>query len=73
MVAELTLAGITRTVTLIAGEFPEADSKRAEGAVGSLVATTTIRRSQFGFAPKYPTAAVGGEITIVINLKAVRH
>jgi polyisoprenoid-binding protein YceI len=37
--------------------------------VSGLSATTVIKRSDFNFGPKYPTAMVGDEVKITIDLE----
>ena len=36
-------------------------------------ATTTISRTAFGFAPKYPAAVVGDEVKLTIDLDAAKQ
>ena len=66
---DLTIAGVTRPVVLEA-ENPAVPQKGMEGGiVTGLSATTTIRRSDFGFGTKYPNSVVSDEIKITIDLE----
>lgn len=65
----LTLAGVTKPVVLDVTE-PSAPQKGMQGGlVSGLEATTTIKRSDFGFGAKYPNAIVGDEIQITIDVE----
>jgi len=67
VVGDLTLAGVTKSVTLDV-DGPTAPQKGMNGkTVIGLSATTTIKRSDFNFAPKTPTMVVGDEVGITID------
>lgn len=67
---DLTLAGVTRPVTLDV-DGPTAPQKGMGGkTVIGLSATGTVKRSDFHFAPKYPSAIVGDEVRITIDVEA---
>jgi polyisoprenoid-binding protein YceI len=66
---DLTLAGVTRPVILDATE-PSAPQKGMQGGLLSgIEATTSIKRSDFAFAAKYPSAVVGDDIQITIDVE----
>jgi polyisoprenoid-binding protein YceI len=64
----LTLHGVTKPVVLQAegptGPIPGMDKKPHSG----FSATTTISRTAFGIASKYPAATVGDEVKLTIDL-----
>ena len=66
----LTLHGVTKPVTLIVqgpnGPVQGMDKKPHVG----FAATTTIKRTDFGIATKYPTAVVGDDVALTIDLDA---
>ncbi|HEU5339888.1 YceI family protein [Edaphobacter sp.] len=67
---ELTLAGVTKPVTLEV-DGPTAPQKGMGGKmVIGLSATGTVKRSDFHFAPKYPGAMLGDEVQITIDVEA---
>ncbi|HEY0161266.1 MAG TPA: YceI family protein [Edaphobacter sp.] len=69
---DLTLAGVTKTVTLDADQ-PSAPQKGLQGGlVSGLSASTTIKRTDFDFGTKYPNAIVSDEIKITIDLEMVQ-
>src|SRR6201998_118845 len=66
----LTLAGVTKPVVLDATE-PSAPQKNPQGGGlrSGIEATTSIKRSDFGFATRYPSAVVGDDIQITIDVE----
>ena len=66
----LTLAGVTKPVVLDATE-PSAPQKNPQGGglLSGIEATTSIKRSDFAFAAKYPAAVVGDDIKITIDVE----
>ena len=67
---DLTLAGVTKSVTLDV-DGPTAPQKGMGGKmVIGLSATGTVKRSDFNFAPKYPAAMLGDEVQITIDVEA---
>ena len=67
---DLTLAGVTKPVTLDV-DGPTAPQKGMGGkTVIGLSATGTVKRSDFNFAPKYPAAMLGDEVKITIDVEA---
>jgi polyisoprenoid-binding protein YceI len=70
VVGDLTLAGVTKSVTLDV-DGPTAPQKGMGGKmVIGLSATGTVKRSDFNFAPKMPTMALGDEVQITIDAEA---
>ncbi len=70
LVGDLTLAGVTRSVTLDV-DGPTAPQKGMAGkTVIGLSATGAIKRSDFNFAPKTPSMAIGDDIQITIDVEA---
>jgi polyisoprenoid-binding protein YceI len=69
----LTLHGVTKPVTLEVegptGPVPGMDHKPHAG----FSATTTISRTAFGIASKYPAAMIGDDIKINIDLDVVKQ
>jgi polyisoprenoid-binding protein YceI len=66
---DLTLAGVTKPVILDATE-PSVPQKGMQGGLLSgIEATTSIKRSNFAFAAKYPSAVVGDDIHITIDVE----
>lgn len=69
----LTVHGVTKPVTLDAvgptGPIPGMDHKPH----GGFSATATIKRSDFNIAPKMPTAALGDEVKLTIELDAAKQ
>lgn len=69
----LTLHGITKPVTLDvegpSGPVQGMDHKPHSG----FSATTTIKRSDFGLAPKMPAAMLGDDVKLQIELDAVKQ
>ncbi|SEG59478.1 Polyisoprenoid-binding protein YceI [Bryocella elongata] len=63
----LTLAGVTKPVTLdVDGPVPPQKGMRG-GFVSGLSATTVIKRADFGFGPKFAPPMVGDEVKITID------
>lgn len=70
VVGDLTLAGVTRSVTLDV-DGPTAPQKGMHGkTVIGLSATGSIKRSDFNFAPKTPSIALGDDVQITIDAEA---
>jgi polyisoprenoid-binding protein YceI len=70
VVGDLTLAGVTKSVTLEV-DGPTAPQKGMGGKmVIGLSATGTIKRTDFNFAPKMPSMALGDEVQITIDVEA---
>lgn len=70
VVGDLTLAGVTKSVTLDV-DGPTAPQKGMGGKmVIGLSATGTVTRSNFDFAPKTPTAMLGDDVQFTIDLEA---
>jgi len=69
VIGDLTLAGVTKSVTLdVTG--PATPQKGMEGGlVSGIEATTTIKRTDFNFGSKYPNAMVSDEVKITIDLE----
>lgn len=65
----LTLAGVTKMVTLEV-EGSTAPTKMGSKLILGFAATGTIVRSDFNFAPKYPTLILGDEIKFTIDAEA---
>ena len=69
-VGDLTLAGVTKSVTLdVDGPTPPQKGMGGKQVIG-LSATGMIKRSDFNFAPKMPTMAIGDEVKITIDVEA---
>ncbi len=70
---DLTLHGVTKPVVLQAeppnGPVTGMDHKPHSG----FSATTTISRTAFGIAPKYPVAVVGDEVKVTIDLDVAKQ
>jgi polyisoprenoid-binding protein YceI len=70
VVGDLTLAGVTKSVTLDV-DGPTAPQKGMGGKmVIGLSATGVVKRSDFNFAPKMPTMVVGDEVQFTIDVEA---
>jgi polyisoprenoid-binding protein YceI len=70
VVGDLTLAGVTKSVTLDV-DGPTAPQKGMRGKmVIGLSATGMVKRSDFNFAPKMPSMALGDEVQITIDVEA---
>ncbi|HTC76187.1 MAG TPA: YceI family protein [Edaphobacter sp.] len=70
VVGDLTLAGVTKSVTLaVDGPTPPQKGMGGKQVIG-LSATGTVKRSDFNFAPKMPTMALGDEVAITIDVEA---
>jgi len=70
VVGDLTLAGVTKSVTLDV-DGPTAPQKGMGGKmVIGLSATGSVKRSDFNFAPKMPSMALGDEVQITIDVEA---
>jgi polyisoprenoid-binding protein YceI len=70
VVGDLTLTGVTKSVTLEV-DGPTAPQKGMGGKmVIGLSATGAIKRTDFNFAPKMPSMALGDEVQITIDVEA---
>lgn len=69
----LTLHGVTKPVTLQVqgptGPVPGMDKKPHSG----FSATTTLKRTDFGIATKYPTSVVGDDVSLTIDLDVAQQ
>ena len=72
VVGNLTLAGVTRPVTLSV-DAPTAATKMGDKTILGFEASGTIKRSDFNFASKYPTMILGDEIKFTIDVEADSH
>jgi polyisoprenoid-binding protein YceI len=67
------LHGVSKPVVLEVdgpiGPVPGMDHKSHLGFAG----TATISRAAFGIGPKYPTAVVGDEVKLTIDLDAAKQ
>ncbi|WP_263357231.1 YceI family protein [Acidicapsa ligni] len=68
IVGDLTLAGVTKSVTL-AVDGPTPPTRMGKLIIG-FAATGILKRSDFNFASKYPTAILGDEIKFTIDAEA---
>lgn len=69
VLGDLTIAGVTKQVTLDV-DGPSAPQKGMQGeTVSGLSATTSIKRADFNFGSKYPNGVVSDEIKITIDLE----
>ena len=69
VLGDLTLAGVTKQVTLNV-DGPSAPQKGMQGeTVSGLSATTSIKRADFNFGSKYPDGVLSDEIKITIDLE----
>jgi polyisoprenoid-binding protein YceI len=70
VVGDLTLAGVTKSVTLDV-DGPTAPQKGMGGKmVIGLSATGTVKRSNFNFAAQTPTAMLGDDVQFTIDVEA---
>jgi polyisoprenoid-binding protein YceI len=65
----LTLAGVTKVVTFEV-QGPAAPAKMGPRLILGFAATGAIKRSDFNFAPKYPTLILGDDIIFTIDAEA---
>jgi polyisoprenoid-binding protein YceI len=68
VIGDLTLAGVTKSVTLMV-DGPTPPTKMGKLIIG-FAATGTVKRSDFNFASKYPIAILGDEIKFTIDAEA---
>ena len=69
----LTLHGVTKPVVLtVEGPTAQVTDQRGKVHCG-FSATATINRTDFGIAPKAPTAMVGDEVKLTIEVDAVKQ
>jgi len=70
VVGDLTLAGVTKSVTLDV-DGPTAPQKGMGGKmVIGLSATGAVKRSDFNFAPQTPTAILGDDVRFTLDVEA---
>lgn len=69
VIGNLTLAGVTRSVTLTVDD-PTSPVKMGPKTIIGFEASGIIKRSDFNFASKYPTAILGDEIKFTIDVEA---
>lgn len=70
VIGDLTLAGVTKSVTLDV-DGPTAPVKGMRGGlVTGFSATGTIKRSDFGFGSKYSEPILGDEVKFTLDLEA---
>jgi polyisoprenoid-binding protein YceI len=70
IVGDLTLAGVTKSVTLDV-DGPSAPIKGQGGKmVTGFSATGTLKRSDFNFGPKFTTPVLGDEVKFTIDVEA---
>lgn len=69
VLGNLTLAGVTKPVTLdVDGPVPPQKGMQG-GLVSGFSASTTIKRSDFGFGPKFQAPMIGDEVKITIDVE----
>lgn len=69
MTGDLTIAGVTRSVTFDL-DGPSTPLTGQDGKTRSgFSANGTLKRSDFNFAPKYPSAIIGNEIKFTIDVE----
>jgi polyisoprenoid-binding protein YceI len=68
VIGDLTLAGVTKSVTLTV-DGPTPPTRMGKLIIG-FAATGILKRSDFNFASKYPTAILGDEIRFTIDAEA---
>lgn len=69
LTGDLTIAGVTRSVTFdLDGPSPPVTGKDGKTRSG-FSASGTLKRSDFSFAPKYPAAIIGNEIKFTIDVE----
>jgi polyisoprenoid-binding protein YceI len=70
VIGDLTLTGVTKSVTLdVDGPTPPQKGMGGKQVIG-LSATGMIKRTDFNFAPKMPSMALGDEVKITIDVEA---
>jgi len=70
VIGDLTLAGVTKSITLDV-DGPSAPVKGMKGGlVTGFSATGTLKRADFNFGSKFPEAIVGDEVKFTIDLEA---
>jgi polyisoprenoid-binding protein YceI len=69
LTGELTLAGATKTVTLdVDGPAPPLTGKDGKTRSG-FSASGKLKRTDFNFAPKYPSAIIGDDVKFSIDVE----
>ena len=69
LVGELTLNGVTKSVTLdVDGPAPAQTDQKGITRSG-FSATGMLKRTDFGFGPKFPSAVVGDDVKFSIDLE----
>jgi polyisoprenoid-binding protein YceI len=69
VVGDLTLAGVTKSVTLDV-DGPTPPQKGQHGLIIGFAASGMLKRSDFNFAPKYGTPVLGDEVQFTIDVEA---
>ena len=70
----LTLHGVTKPVTLdVDASTTPMDSPMDHKTHTGFSATTTIKRTDFGIGTSFPTAAVGDDVQLTIDLEAIKQ
>jgi polyisoprenoid-binding protein YceI len=72
VIGDLTLTGVTKSVTLdVDGPVtPQQDPHR--GLVSGFSASTTIKRADFNFGPKFTPPSLGDEVKITLDLEIAK-
>jgi polyisoprenoid-binding protein YceI len=70
VIGDLTIAGVTKSVTLDV-DGPTPPQKGANGKIATgLSATGSITRSEFNLGPKFPSAVIGDDVKFTIDTEA---
>jgi polyisoprenoid-binding protein YceI len=70
VVGDLTLAGVTKSVTLdVDGPTPPVKGQGGKMVIG-FSASGTLKRSDFNFGSKFPSAALGDDVKFTIDVEA---
>jgi polyisoprenoid-binding protein YceI len=70
----LTLHGVTKPVTLdVDASTTPMESPMDHKTHTGFSATTTIKRTDFGIGTSFPTAAVGDDVQLTIDLEAIKQ
>ena len=76
VIGDLTLAGVTKSVTLdVDGPATPQTQKSQQGTkiVTGFSATGTLKRSDFNFGSKFPSAVIGDDIKFTIDAEAAKQ
>lgn len=68
MIGDLTLAGVTKSVTLLV-DGPAPEQKGKEGMVSGFSATGTLHRPDFNFGMKYGPPLIGSDVKFTIDIE----